>query len=138
MVTPTGVRRVYELYDEYMCDSIVIETNQGGNLVVENLKRSGRQAPIVEVRARRGKLLRAEPIAALYERNQVRHFGKFEKCETQMCNFNQHFNKGLCDIVDSTVYALQALVDKVEGYTQNSVLYAVGEPRQTLMDFRVI
>jgi predicted phage terminase large subunit-like protein len=137
--TPDGWgRRVYELYDEYMCDSIVIETNQGGNLVVENLKRSGRQAPIVEVRARRGKLLRAEPIAALYERNQVRHFGKFEKCETQMCNFNQHFNKGLCDIVDSTVYALQALVDKVEGYTQNSVLYAVGEPRQTLMDFRVI
>lgn len=137
--TPDGwARRTYELYDEYMCDSIIVETNQGGNLVIDNLKKSGRAAPIVEVRARRGKLLRAEPIAALYERNQVRHFGKFEKCETQMCNFNQHFNKGLCDIVDSTVYALQALVDKVEGFIDGSLLYATGDPRESLMTFRVI
>ena len=131
-------RRVYELYDEFMCDSIVIETNQGGNLVVSNLKQSGREAPIVEVKARRGKLLRAEPIAALYERNRVRHFGILAKAESQMCNFNQHVNKGLCDIVDSTVYALQALVDKVDGCIVSSQLYAVGAHRESVMTFKVI
>lgn len=131
-------KRVYDLYDEYMCDSIIIETNQGGNLVVQNLKLSGRQAPIVEVRARRGKLLRAEPIAALYERNLVRHLGTLTKCESQMCNFNQHQNKELCDIVDSTVYALQALVDRTEKYYSNGAFYAVGAPREAVMTFRVV
>lgn len=132
-------RRVYELYDQYLCDSIVIETNQGGNLVISNLKQTGRQAPITEVRARRGKMLRAEPIAGLYERNMVRHFGILQKAESQMCNFNQHVNKGgLCDVVDSTVYALQALVDKIDSYTISSQIYAVGEPRESLMTFKIL
>lgn len=132
-------KRVYELYDEYLCDSIIIETNQGGNLVVQNLKLNGRQAPIVEVRARRGKLLRAEPIAGLYERNLVRHFGTLTKAESQMCNFNQHHNKKeLCDIVDSTVYALQALLDRTERYYSNGSYYAVGGPRETVMTFKVM
>ncbi len=131
--------RVYDLYDRHMCDSIIVETNQGGNLVISNLKMSGRQAPIVEVRARRGKLLRAEPIAGLYERNLVRHFGILPKAESQMCNFNQHQNKKeLCDTVDSTVYALQALLDRTERYYTNGAFYAVGGPRETVMTFKVM
>jgi phage terminase large subunit-like protein len=131
-----------DIPEEVRCilsSDIIIETNQGGNLVVQNLKLNGRQAPIVEVRARRGKLLRAEPIAGLYERNLVRHFGTLTKAESQMCNFNQHHNKKeLCDIVDSTVYALQALLDRTERYYSNGSYYAVGGPRETVMTFKVM
>jgi phage terminase large subunit-like protein len=89
--------------------------------------------------ARRGKLLRAEPIAGLYERNLVRHFGILPKAESQMCNFNQHQNKKeLCDTVDSTVYALQALLDRTERYYTNGAFYAVGGPRETVMTFKVM
>lgn len=130
-------KAVYEIYDTYKADDIVIETNQGGDLVIRNLKTSGRLAPIHGVQARRGKFLRAEPIAALYERNLVRHVGTFAKLESQMLNFNQHENKGLVDIVDSTVYALQALVEKVETYTLTSEDYFVGDPRTELVGFRL-
>lgn len=58
---------VAALYDEYRADAVVAEVNFGADLVVENLNNMTRPVRVVPIHASRGKALRAEPIAALYE-----------------------------------------------------------------------
>ena len=43
--------------------------------------------PVIAVRATRGKWLRAEPVAALYEQGRVKHAGVFPALEDEMCDF---------------------------------------------------
>ncbi len=43
--------------------------------------------PVATVRATRGKWVRAEPVAALYEQGRVRHVGTFPALEDEMCDF---------------------------------------------------
>ena len=104
--------KAIEIYDYWQADKIVAEVNNGGDMVIETVKRTcegmGRSAINVEaIRASRGKTLRAEPIAALYEQGRVHHVGIFLEAEDQMCSFpiaNEHD-----DLVDATVYALSDL-----------------------------
>ena len=73
-------------------DRIVAEVNQGGDMVehtLKTLRQPGEEAPYRyrAVRASRGKVIRAEPIAALYEQHKVHHVGSFAALEDQMCMF---------------------------------------------------
>lgn len=73
-------------------DRIVAEVNQGGDMVehtLKTLRAPGEEAPYKyrAVRATRGKVVRAEPIAALYEQHKVHHVGSFAALEDQMCMF---------------------------------------------------
>jgi phage terminase large subunit-like protein len=67
--------------------------------------------PVTEARATRGKYLRAEPVAALYEQGRVKHAGVFPALEDEMCDFG--FN-GLSsgrspDRLDAMVWAVSSL-----------------------------
>jgi phage terminase large subunit-like protein len=64
------------------------------------------------VRASRGKRLRAEPVAALYEQGRVRHVGCFPELENQMCQFVVANRSGIKspDRLDALVWALTDLV----------------------------
>lgn len=77
-------RRAVSLHDEYEADGIVVEVNQGGDMVAHTLRSVRPTIKIVEVRATRGKHVRAEPIAALYEQGRVSHHGSFPDLEDQM------------------------------------------------------
>jgi phage terminase large subunit-like protein len=77
-------RRAIALHDKYGADGIVIEVNQGGDMVAQTLRSVRETLNIIEVRATRGKHVRAEPIAALYEQGRVFHVGQFPELETQM------------------------------------------------------
>ena len=80
-------------------------------------------------------MLRAEPIAALYERGKVHHVGYFQKGEDQMVNFNPVENpEGLKDCVDALVYAMTALVDKSNAVINGLPL--VGGMRTKLVAYR--
>lgn len=61
----------------------------------------------------RGKVIRAEPIAALYEQRKVHHVGNFSTLEDQMCSFTSDFDRSRngCspDRVDALVWALTEL-----------------------------
>ena len=74
---------------DFEADRVVAETNQGGDLVEEVLRAvpGGAALPIRQVRATRGKHLRAEPVAALYERGRVLHRGALPALEDEMCDF---------------------------------------------------
>lgn len=84
--SPTAwARRAIAIHDKYDADGIVVEVNQGGDMVSHTLRSVRPNIKIVEVRASRGKHVRAEPIAALYEQGKVHHVGAFKELEDQMC-----------------------------------------------------
>jgi phage terminase large subunit-like protein len=104
--------RVAGLYDRWQADCIVVEANQGGDLVADVLRSIDRALPVKTVRARRGKLLRAEPVAALYEQGRVRHAGRFPQLEDEMCDFTASglSNGRSPDRLDALVWALTELM----------------------------
>lgn len=76
--------KAVSVFDEWKADSILVEVNQGGDMVTAVLKQIRLGLPIREVRAHVGKKLRAEPVAAMYEQGRIHHIGEFPKLEDQM------------------------------------------------------
>ena len=97
------------LYDKHKADRIVAETNNGGDLVIHLFQQVRNTIPVKKVTATRGKLLRAEPIAALYEQGRVHHVGYFSELEDQMCEWEQGANMKSPDRLDALVWALTEL-----------------------------
>jgi phage terminase large subunit-like protein len=69
----------------WKADRVVAEANQGGSMVESVLRAADCQMPIRLVHASRGKVARAEPVAALYEAGRVRHVGLLARLEDQLC-----------------------------------------------------
>ena len=76
------------LWRRIEADALVVEINQGGEMVRAVIEEVDRAVPVVPVRASRGKWLRAEPVATLYEQGRVKHAGAFAALEDEMCEFN--------------------------------------------------
>jgi predicted phage terminase large subunit-like protein len=107
-LSPHGwAKRALDLYDQFKADRIIAERNNGGEMVEETLRNVRGLAPVKTIVASRGKTVRAEPIAALYEQNRVHHVGAFPSLEDQMCQFP--VSAELDDQVDALVYALTEL-----------------------------
>ena len=95
LYSPEGWGRVAVLmYMRLKADSIVVEDNFGGDMVraviqgvVIDGQTVGRNVPVRKVTASRGKAVRAEPIAAMYERGYCHHVGNFPLLEDEMTNF---------------------------------------------------
>ncbi|MCC0016628.1 MAG: DNA-packaging protein [Rhodobiaceae bacterium] len=105
-------RRAIGLYRRLHADRIVAEVNQGGEMVEAVLRQVDADVPVRRVRATRGKWLRAEPVAALYEQGRVRHAGTFAELEDEMADFGPD---GLSDgrspdRLDALVWAITALI----------------------------
>jgi phage terminase large subunit len=95
--------------------SIVAEVNQGGDMVRSVLAAQGDKAHgvrIVDVRATKGKLARAEPVYALYQEGRVFHVGQLPILEQQMSSFRPDAMDGSPDRVDALVWALSSLMLK--------------------------
>jgi phage terminase large subunit-like protein len=105
-------RAAIAAYKDFMADRIVAETNQGGDLVVGVLRQVDAAVPVRQVRATRGKWLRAEPVAALYAEGRVAHVGVHEALEDQMCLFGADglVRKRSPDRLDALVWALTDLM----------------------------
>ena len=83
----------------------------GGDMVREVLRGIDASVPLKEVHATRGKYVRAEPIAALYEQGRVKHVRGFPLLEDEMCDFGvEGLSSGRSpDRVDALVWALTEL-----------------------------
>lgn len=101
-------RKAVDMYFKYNGDRIIAEVNNGGDMVGRMIKMIDASVPYKAVRATRGKLLRAEPISALYEQNKVHHVGNFGKLEDQMTTFTNSA-KFSPDRLDALVWALTEL-----------------------------
>jgi predicted phage terminase large subunit-like protein len=95
-------------------DRIVAEINNGGEMVENTLRMVDDRVPFRSVWASRGKVVRAEPISALYEQGRVHHVGPFARLEDQMCAFTVDFNRNEMgyspDRVDALVWGLTELM----------------------------
>lgn len=112
-------RRAVSLYRKWSADKIIAEKNQGGLMVESTLKAVDRSVPVKLVHASRGKIVRAEPISALYEQGRVHHVGAFDALEDQMCLFSvdniRSISNGSPDRVDALVWGLTEIFDKITG-----------------------
>lgn len=93
---------------EWEADRIVAEVNNGGDLVERLIRNIDYNVSYRSVRATRGKILRAEPIAALYEQRRVHHIGIFPELESQMCSYTGETNSSP-DRLDALVWGLTEL-----------------------------
>ena len=93
-------------------ERVVAEVNQGGDLVAEVLRQIDPLMPFRAVRASRGKVARAEPVAALYEQGRVFHAGRLGALEDQMTQMTAQGYRGAGspDRVDALVWAVQDLI----------------------------
>lgn len=112
-LSPEGwARRVAEVYSLYSADRIVAERNFGGAMVEAVIRASSPDHPVKMVTASRGKVARAEPIAALYEQGRVSHVGGFAALEDQLCAMTPsgYVGEGSPDRADALVWALTELM----------------------------
>lgn len=105
-------RRAVEAYQNYRADRIVAERNFGGAMVEHVIRTADRSVAFKEVTASRGKIARAEPIAALYEQGKVKHLGRLTELEDQMCAMTPggYLGDGSPDRADALVWALTELM----------------------------
>jgi phage terminase large subunit-like protein len=96
-------------YRHYGADRIVGEVNNGGDLIETVLRTVDPHVSYHSVHASRGKYMRAEPIAALYEQGRIHHVGQFPELEDQMCSFVPGEYSGSPDRLDAAVWALTEL-----------------------------
>jgi phage terminase large subunit-like protein len=105
-------RRTVERYGHWRADRVIGEANFGGDMVRFTVATADRSVPYKDVKASRGKAVRAEPISALYEQGKVHHVGTFPDLEDQMCNFTAsgYVGEGSPDRADALVWALTELM----------------------------
>jgi phage terminase large subunit-like protein len=109
-------RAAVAAYREFKADRIVAERNFGGAMVEHVIRTVDPRVSYREVTASRGKVQRAEPIAALYEQSRVRHVGLFAELEDQMAAMTGagYSGDGSPDRADALVWALTELMGEVE------------------------
>jgi hypothetical protein len=74
-----------DAYHRHRANLIVAEKNQGGEMVAITIKQVDKHVPVKLVHASRGKIVRAEPVSAKYEKNKVHHVGSFPRLEDELC-----------------------------------------------------
>lgn len=106
-----------EAFDAFAADRIVAEKNYGGEMVRFTLQAVRKTAPVVLVNASRGKMLRAEPVSALYEQGRIRHvvadaaenpLGELE-AEMRHATTGGYLGEGSPNRLDALVWALTDL-----------------------------
>ena len=108
----TWAKAAVAAYHDYEADTIVVETNQGGDLLVQTFKGIDARVPVKKVYASRGKYVRAEPVSALYAEGRVAHVGEYPDLERQMCDFAADglANGRSPDRLDALVWAITELM----------------------------
>lgn len=129
-LSPAGWgRRAVEAYHEFKANRVVAERNFGGAMVESVIRTADANVPFKEVTASRGKVQRAEPVAALYEQGRVSHVGPLEALEDQLVQMTAaegYIGDGSPDRADALVWALTELMlgdqnDAIISFYRNQV-----------------
>lgn len=113
-------RAAVKAYLDFKADTIVCESNFGGDMVLSTIRTAAQalvrdghhganSVPVKKIVASRGKRLRAEPIAALYEQGRIHHAGSFARLESQMAEWTPEAEKSP-DRLDAAVWTLTELM----------------------------
>ncbi len=107
-----------KLWMRWEAEYILVEVNQGGDLVKSVFTAINANIPVRTVYARKSKTTRAEPVAALYEQGMVKHCGVFTELEDELCAMgkvsslskDQKRYKKSPDRADALVWAISDLL----------------------------
>ncbi len=103
-------RKAVDAYHRYRAHRLVAEDNFGGKIVEDLVNLIDRTVAYKAVHASRGKLVRAEPVAALYEQGRVHHVGMFKDLENEMCSYAPLVSTESPGRMDALVWALTDLM----------------------------
>lgn len=106
-------RKAIAAYRQHKADRIIAEVNNGGQMVESTIRMVDPNVSYRSVHASRGKVTRAEPVAALYEQDKIHHVGTFAQIEDQLCAFTSDFDRkrgGSPDRLDALVWAFTELM----------------------------
>jgi phage terminase large subunit-like protein len=95
---------IVSTYREFRATVVVIETNQGGEALAALIHTVDSSVPVVDIHAKRGKRVRAEPVSSLYEQGRIHHVGSFPDLEDQLCSWTPEQVESP-DRMDALVYA---------------------------------
>ena len=113
-------KKVVWAYKHYRADRIIAEINNGGEMVEATIRTVDKTVPYKAVHATRGKVIRAEPIAALDEQGKIHHVGSFPVLEDQLCEFTLDFDRKVAgyspDRLDARVWAFTELMPDRRSY----------------------
>lgn len=116
---------VVAMYHKYNADIIVGEVNNGGDMIENTIRnvKGGRNVAYKSVRASRGKYVRAEPVANLYEQKRVHHVGFFDQLEEQQCSYLPgDEDKSSPNNLDALVWVLTELMLEYEEHSKPGVV----------------
>jgi phage terminase large subunit-like protein len=117
--------RAIALLKRFRGDLIVGETNNGGDMIESTLRNVDENVPYRKITASRGKYVRAEPIAAIYEQHRIHHVGTFDDLEDECCMFTvDNVAQNSPNRVDATVWCMSELFDSPMTFGALSVLSA--------------
>jgi predicted phage terminase large subunit-like protein len=117
-------QRAVDAYRTHNADAIVVEVNNGGDMIPTLIGQIDSSVYVKQVRATRGKQLRAEPVAAWYEQGRVHHTQMFDLLESQMTTWTPEEPKSP-DRLDALVWALTDLLEgsNLVGYLNNLAVF---------------
>jgi len=110
--TQTWAQRVVNMYHKFDANYVVVETNQGGDLVVDAIKNIDRSIKVVKVHAAKGKFARAEPVQQLYEQGKIRHDKYLPDLEAEMTEWVPENTNESPNRIDALVWGLTQLMIK--------------------------
>ena len=121
-LSPTQWAQVaIDLMHEWQADRMVVEVNQGGDMIETLIRQIDPLVPFRKLHASRSKGARAEPVAALYEQGRVFHHGDLGALEDQMCAMTPfgYVGKGSPDRLDALVWAVHELIIAPSAHMRN-------------------
>ncbi len=95
------------LFKRHSADRLVAEVNNGGDMVESTLRNVWPGVPYEAVHATRGKVIRAEPVATVYEQRRIHHVGRFDELEDQLVQWEPGMPSP--DRLDALVWGFTAL-----------------------------
>jgi hypothetical protein len=102
------MRRACDRYRNIAADSLVVETNYGGDMVKCGIRNVDPTVGVIEVTASRGKIVRAEPVHQLYQDGRVHHVGTFPDLERELCTWQPGMKSP--NRLDALVWAITDLM----------------------------
>lgn len=107
----TWANKAIWAYDKHNANAMIVETNQGGDMIETILRSLDFKGRIIKIHAFKGKALRAEPVSGLYEQNRVAHAEGLDELETEYQEWVPGVGKSP-NRLDAAVYALTELLLK--------------------------
>lgn len=99
-------------YEDFKAGAVVGEKNYGGDMVESTIRAANKNVNYVGVTATRGKAVRAEPVAALYEKGKIIHVGVFDKLEAECVNFDPDAKRKSPNRMDALVWGVLYCMDE--------------------------